>query len=76
MTTAEHIGSIASSKSPELTIAGVPWPRYKVVALLIGLVVAALVGIATMTAGTAVLAGAAVGTVIWLAQSSLQHIRR
>jgi hypothetical protein len=74
MTTAEHIRSIGSS-NPEMTIAGVPWPRYKVVALLVGLIVAGIVGLVTMTAAPAVLTGAAVGTLIWLAQGSVQHFR-
>ena len=66
MTTAEHIRSIASSKTTEVTIAGVPWPRYKVIALIVGLVVTLVVGAVTMNAAPAVLAGAAVGTVAWL----------
>lgn len=48
-------------------IAGVPWPRYKLVALLVGLVVCAAVGVVTLQAAPAVLAGAAAATVVWLA---------
>jgi hypothetical protein len=73
MTTAGHIRSIASSKSPEVTIAGVPWPLYKVLALVIGLIVALLAGIVSMNAAPAVLAGAAAGTLIWLVLGSVQH---
>ncbi|MFZ0833878.1 MAG: hypothetical protein WAM92_12495 [Mycobacterium sp.] len=75
MTTAGHIRAIASSNTPEVTIAGVPWPLYKVVALLTGFVAALAVGIVTMTAGPAVLAGAAVTTLVWLALGTAQHSR-
>lgn len=74
MTTAEHIRSIASSKSREVTIAGVPWPLYKVVALVVGLIVALVVGIVSVNAAPAVLAGAA-GTLIWLVLGSVRHYR-
>jgi hypothetical protein len=66
MTTAEHIRSIATSKTTEVTIAGVPWPRYKVVALVVGLIVAFVVGVVTMNPAPAVLAGAASGALTWL----------
>jgi hypothetical protein len=74
VTTAEHIRALGSP-NPEMTIAGVPWPRYKVVALLVGLFVAGIVGLVMMTAAPAVLAGAAVGTAIWLVYGSAQHFR-
>jgi len=51
----------------QVQIAGVPWPRYKLVALLLGLVVFAVVGVVTMSAGPAVLMAAATSTVVWLA---------
>ena len=66
MTTAEHIRSIVTSKTTEVTIAGVPWPRYKVVALVVGLIVAVVVGVVTMNPAPAVLAGATAGTLAWL----------
>ena len=50
----------------QVQIAGVPWPRYKLVALLLGMIVFAVVGIVTMNAGPAVLLGAAASTVVWL----------
>jgi len=75
MTTAEHIRSIASSKSREVTIAGVPWPLYKVVALVVGLIVTLAVGIVSVNAAPAVLAGAAAGTPIWLVLGSVRHYR-
>jgi hypothetical protein len=75
MTTAEHIRSIASSNTAEVNIAGVPWPRYKVAALLVGLVATLVVGIATINAAPSVLAGAATGTLVWLVLGSIQRFR-
>ena len=75
MTTAEHIRSIASSKS-EVTIAAVPWPLYKIVALVAGFVVAMVVGIVAMDMAPAVLTGAAIGTLIWIVLGSVQRARR
>jgi hypothetical protein len=51
----------------EVTIAGVPWPVYKLLA--IGLVVMVIVAVATGSAAPSVLAAAAAGTVVWLALS-------
>lgn len=48
-------------------IAGVAWPRYKLVALVLGFMVFAVVGIVTMSVASAVLLGAATATVVWLA---------
>jgi hypothetical protein len=53
----------------EVTIAGVPWPVYKLLALAIGLVVMVIVAVATGNAAPSVLAAAAAGTVVWLALS-------
>jgi hypothetical protein len=50
----------------EVLIAGVPWPVYKLVALLVGLVVLVAVGLVTASAAPAVLTGAAVATAVWL----------
>lgn len=59
----------------EVHIAGVPWPVYKLVAMVVGLLVLAVVGVATMTAAPAVLAGAAAATVTWLVLRSAQAHR-
>jgi hypothetical protein len=75
MTTAEHIRSIASSKITEVTIAGVPWPLYKVIALVVGLLVTLVVGVITLEAAPAVLAGAGVGTLGWVVFGRLQRSR-
>jgi hypothetical protein len=75
MTTAEHIRSIATSKAGAVTIAGVPWPRYKVVALVVGIVVALVVGVVTMNPAPAVIAGAAAGALAWLALGAAARSR-
>jgi uncharacterized membrane protein YqjE len=48
-------------------IAGVPWPRYKLVALALGFVVFAVVALVTVDPAPAVLLAAATSTVVWLA---------
>jgi hypothetical protein len=53
----------------EVSIAGVPWPVYKLLALAIGLVVLVIVAVATGSAAPSVLAAAAAGTVVWLTLS-------
>jgi len=50
----------------EISIAGVPWPVYKLLALAVAVIVLAIVAFATMSAAPAVLAAAAAGTVVWL----------
>lgn len=75
MTTAEHVRAIASSNTAAVTIAGVPWPQYKVVALLVGLLLALVVGVATMSAGAAVLTGAGAATLVWLGFGAAQRFR-
>jgi choline-glycine betaine transporter len=76
MTTAEQFRSIVAPKNPEVPIAGVLWPHYKVVALITGLAVLLVVGIVTMNAAPAVLAGAAGGTAVWLVLGFVQRRRR
>ena len=75
MTTAEHIRAIASSNTSGVTIAGVPWPLYKVVALLTGLLVALVVGMVTMAAAATVLAGAGTTALVWVVLGTAQHAR-
>jgi len=70
MTTAGNFRSTAARITCDVSIAGVPWPAYKVIALVLGALVALAVGVATTTAATAVLAGAAVGTLAWVALSA------
>lgn len=74
VTSAEQFRSaITHPASREVSIAGVPWPAYKLFALLTGLVVLALVGIVTASAEPAVLAGAAAATVMWIGFGLSRH---
>ncbi|MBB3606751.1 hypothetical protein FHT40_006444 [Mycolicibacterium sp. BK556] len=50
----------------QVQIAGVPWPLYKLVALVLGLIVFAVVGLVTASAAPAVLLAAGTSTVVWL----------
>lgn len=51
----------------EVHIAGVPWPRYKVVSLAVFGSVFLMVGGLTLSATAAVLSAAAAATVVWIA---------
>lgn len=53
VTTPQHAHSL-------VLIAGVPWPRYKLIALLAGLATLVVVGVLTTSAAPSVLAAAAV----------------
>jgi hypothetical protein len=52
-------------------VAGVPWPRHKLVALIAGVVALVLVGVLTTSAATSVLAAAAIAIVVGLALKAL-----
>ncbi|MCV7299007.1 hypothetical protein H7J93_05070 [Mycobacterium barrassiae] len=56
----------------QVSIAGVPWPVYKVLALAVAAIVAVIVAVATTSAAPAVLAAAAAGTVVWLGLGAFQ----
>jgi hypothetical protein len=56
----------------EVSIAGVAWPVYKLLALAIGVLVLVIVALATRSAAPSVLAAAAAGTVVWLSLSQFQ----
>jgi hypothetical protein len=66
MTTAEQFRSAVTQPASEISVAGVPWPAYKVLALIIGFVVFAVVAVSTASAGPAVLGGAAAAAVVWM----------
>lgn len=66
MTTAEQFREAVAHPGSTVSIAGVPWPTFKVVALLAGLLVFVVVGLATGAAAPAVLTGFAVSTLTWL----------
>jgi hypothetical protein len=70
MTTAGNFRSAVSSVACEVNVAGIPWPAYKLIALLVGALVAVSVGLVTSSVDSAVLAGAAVGTLLWLGLSA------
>jgi ABC-type polysaccharide/polyol phosphate export permease len=53
----------------EVSIAGVAWPVYKLLALAIGFMVLVIVAFATSSAAPSVLAAAAAGTAVWLVLS-------
>ena len=72
MTTAGHV-RFAAAKS-EVRIAGVPWPRYKVVALAVGALVLLIVGLTTASAAPSVLAAAGSATVVWLGLGRLHQV--
>lgn len=58
MTTAEHLADAVNRPASTVSIAGVAWPTYKVVALLVGLLVFMVVAAVTASAGPAVLSAA------------------
>ncbi|MGK2904240.1 MAG: hypothetical protein ACSLE7_15470 [Mycobacterium sp.] len=51
----------------EISVAGVPWPMYKLLALIVGLVALVAIGVVTASLGPAVLTAAGVATLVWLA---------
>ena len=73
MTTAEHFRDAATRPASTVSIAGVAWPTYKVVSLLVGLLVFAVVGGATLSASPAVLGGAAAATLTWIGLGLIAH---
>ncbi|MEZ0339641.1 hypothetical protein ACAG25_06615 [Mycobacterium sp. pV006] len=66
MTTAEHARDVTAPRAATVSVAGVPWPVYKVVALLVGFLTFALVAVIVAAPGPAVLTAAAVASVIWI----------
>lgn len=66
MTTANEFRSTATRSDSVVLVAGVPWPMYKLVALAVGILVLAVVGIVTMSAAPAVLTAAGVATLTWV----------
>lgn len=72
MTTAGHFRDTATGPAT-VSIAGVPWPTYKLMALLIGLLVFGVVAAVTTAAAPAVLAGAGTGALAWVALGLLSR---
>jgi hypothetical protein len=76
MTTAEQFrAAVAHPKSRDVSIAGVPWPAYKVLALAVGLLTLLGMWVITAEAATAVLGGAAAATAVWLALGTFHSDR-
>ncbi len=75
MTTAEHLRDAVTRPASTVSIAGVPWPAYKVVSLVIGLLVFVLVGLTTAAAGPAVLSAAGVTFIAWLGLGAAGRLR-
>jgi hypothetical protein len=75
MTTVEQLRASVSRATCEVSVAGVPWPAYKLYALVVGGVIA-LLGLATMNAAAAVLSAAGAATVVWVAFSAYCSSRR
>ena len=59
----------------QVSIAGVPWPVYKLLALAVGFIVLVIVAVATTSAAPSVLAAAAAATVVWLGLGALPVAR-
>ncbi|AQT80377.1 hypothetical protein B1R94_15550 [Mycolicibacterium litorale] len=66
MTSVEQVRAALAAPGAQVSIAGVPWPVYKLVALLLGMLTFVVVGIITAQAAPAVLTAAAISTLVWL----------
>ncbi len=66
MTSPAQLRSYAAPKQSDVLVAGVPWPRHKLFAVLAGLVTLLLVGAVTASGAAAVLSGAAVAIAVAL----------
>jgi len=76
MTTAEQFrAAVAHPNSRDVSIAGVPWPAYKVLALAVGLLTLLGTWVITAEAAAAVLGGAAIATAVWLALGTFHRHR-
>ncbi len=76
MTTAEQFQAAAPRPASTISIAGVDWPTYKVVALIVGFLTFAVVALVTAHMTPAVLSAAAMATLIWAGGGLLHSLRR
>jgi hypothetical protein len=76
VTTAEQFRDAATHPTATVSVAGVAWPAYKLVSLLIGLIVFGVIGVVTTAAGPAVLSGAGVATGVWLTAGLFASTKR
>ncbi|OBJ50065.1 hypothetical protein [Mycobacterium sp. 1423905.2] len=66
MTTSEHVRSLSAASSSDVLIAGVPWPRHKVFAVLVGVASLLVIAAVTASAAPAVLGAAALAVAVGL----------
>ena len=66
MTTVHYLRDAVTRPASTVSVAGVPWPTYKVVALLLGLLGFAVVAVVTTAAAAAVLSGAGIAAIVWI----------
>ncbi|ORB86908.1 hypothetical protein B1987_27625 [Mycobacterium kansasii] len=76
MTTAERLRSFAAPNNADVLVAGVPWPRHKLFAVIAGFAALMLLGAVTTSAAAAVLGATAVGIVIGLVLKILTPAQR
>lgn len=57
----------------ELRIAGVPWPTYKLIALLVGALALVVIGVCTASAAAAVLSAASLSAATWVILGAAAH---
>lgn len=74
MTSVEQWRSALASTESQVFIAGVPWPAYKLIALMLGLFVLLVVGVVTASAAPAVLAAAGASTSAWIILGSVSRL--
>jgi hypothetical protein len=67
--------TLPAFSSTDVLVAGVPWPRHKLFAVIAGLITLALIGMVTTSAAPAVLGGAAVALVVGLTVRALARPR-
>ncbi|MDA3637962.1 hypothetical protein [Mycobacterium xenopi] len=74
MTTAQQLRSLVAAD--EMLVAGVPWPRYKAVALIAGFATLLLVAVLTASVAPSVLAAAGVSVSVGVVLKALQQPRQ
>ncbi|QNI06811.1 hypothetical protein GAN17_11280 [Mycobacterium kubicae] len=75
MTTSEHVRSLSAASSSDVLIAGVPWPRHKVFAVLAGVVALLIIGAVTASPAPAVLGAAGLAVAVGLVLRVLEKPR-
>ncbi|KZS61356.1 hypothetical protein [Mycobacterium ostraviense] len=76
MTTAERLRSFAAPNNTDVLIAGVPWPRHKLFAVIAGFIALVVLGVLTTSAAASVLGATAVGIVVGLVLKVLMPAQR